>query len=140
MTIGSLLLSACLVAAPTPPAAPAPTTAPTAKGAAPKAAPAAAAPKGTPVKSQAAPKAATPADAPGPEAPKGLVVVETRRGRLEFSHKAHAKAGCAECHQGQAVPGRLGIKGVEAAHKYCVDCHKAAKKGPDKCSSCHRRE
>jgi predicted CXXCH cytochrome family protein len=134
--IASLLLSACLHAAPTPAATAAPQ---------PKAAPAAStapaaqatAPKGAPAATQAAPKAATPATA---EAPTGLVVVETKRGKLEFSHKAHAKTGCAECHQGQAAPARFGLKGSEAAHKYCVDCHKASKKGPEKCSWCHKRE
>jgi hypothetical protein len=138
--IASLLLSACLHAAPTP--APATALAAAAPAQAAPAAPAApvVAPKTAPAGSRAAPKAVTPAAAPGSEAPKGLVVVATKRGKLEFSHKAHAKAACAECHQGQAVPARFGLKGVEAAHKYCVDCHKAAKKGPDKCSSCHRRE
>lgn len=74
-----------------------------------------------------------------PEAPKGPVVIETSKGRLEFSHKAHAKTACARCHQGQATPGKIGVKGKDAAHKFCVDCHKAEKKGPQKCSWCHQR-
>jgi len=121
--IASLLLSACLLAAPTPAPAPVP---------APKAAGPTAASTATKAATTAAPKAE-------PAAPKGIVVVETKRGKLEFSHKVHARTACAQCHQGQAVPARFGVKGIEAAHKFCVDCHKAVKKGPVGCSWCHKR-
>jgi hypothetical protein len=84
-------------------------------------------------------QAAPAAQAPAPKAPEGPVVIETKRGRLEFSHKAHAKTACAQCHKDQAVPGKIGVKGKDAAHKFCVDCHKAEHKGPQKCSSCHKR-
>ncbi len=77
--------------------------------------------------------------APAAAAPKGPVVIPTTKGKLEFSHKEHAKTACADCHQGQAVPARFGLKGKEAAHKFCGDCHKASKKGPQKCTSCHKQ-
>jgi len=126
--IASLLLSACLLAAPTPAAATAP-------------APRAAGPKADSTASGSAPAAATRAEpaAPGPAAPKGIVLVETKRGKLEFSHKVHAQTACAQCHVGQAVPARIGVKGIEAAHKFCVDCHKAGQKGPVNCNWCHKR-
>ena len=129
--IASLLLTACLAAATPAAPAPAPAAKPTAKP--PATTPAAAAP------GKAAPATTAPAPAATPEAPKGLVRVETKRGTLEFSHKVHAQTACADCHRGQAVPARIGVKGVEAAHKFCVDCHKAGKKGPEKCSWCHQR-
>jgi hypothetical protein len=72
------------------------------------------------------------------KAPTGPVVIETKRGKLEFSHQAHAKTACATCHKGEGPPGRLGLKGRDAAHKYCVDCHKAEKKGPVGCNTCHQ--
>lgn len=74
-----------------------------------------------------------------PEAPKAPVVIPTTQGKLEFSHKDHAKTACATCHKGQAPPARFGLKGKEAAHKLCLDCHKAAKKGPQRCAACHKR-
>lgn len=76
---------------------------------------------------------------PAPVAPKGSVVIPTKRGKLEFSHKDHAKAACASCHVGQAAPGRFGLKGSDAAHKYCVACHKEQQKGPQACAACHKK-
>jgi hypothetical protein len=73
------------------------------------------------------------------EAPKGPVVIETKRGKLVFSHQAHGKTACAGCHKDQEVPGRLGLKGKEAAHKLCLACHRSEKKGPQGCTSCHER-
>ena len=73
------------------------------------------------------------------KAPAALLVIETKRGKLEFSHQQHAKTACADCHKGQAVPGRFGLKGKTAAHGFCVNCHKATKQGPQKCTSCHER-
>ena len=125
--IASLLLATCLLAAPTAPAAaPAPKAPPAAKPAA-----------------QSAPAAKAVAPAPSAaelaKAPKGLVVIPTKQGKLEFSHKAHAKTACAACHKGQAEPARFGLKGKAAAHQFCVDCHKAEQQGPQKCSACHQR-
>ncbi len=72
-------------------------------------------------------------------APTGPVLIATKRGKLEFSHKAHARTECARCHQAEGPPARFGLKGRDAAHKYCVDCHKTEKKGPQKCDACHKR-
>ena len=90
---------------------------------------------------KAAPRPGAPAGAPlaAPAAPKGRILIETRRGKLEFDHQLHAKMACAACHQGQGVPARIGIKGKDAAHKFCLACHRAQKKGPQKCTSCHER-
>ncbi|MCM2333439.1 MAG: cytochrome C [Anaeromyxobacteraceae bacterium] len=82
---------------------------------------------------------ASPAAPAAAAAPKESVVIPTRQGKLEFSHKEHAKAACAACHAGQATPGRFGLKGSDAAHKYCVNCHKAEKKGPQACGACHKK-
>ncbi len=43
---------------------------------------------------------------------------------------------CGECHepesQDEDVPGR-----ADAFHAQCIDCHKDAEAGPEKCASCH---
>ena len=91
-------------------------------------------PTSTPTPEAPAAKAVTASDAP-----RGRILIETKRGKLEFDHQAHSKVACAACHKGQGVPARIGIKGKDAAHKFCLACHRAQKKGPQKCTSCHDR-
>jgi predicted CXXCH cytochrome family protein len=82
-------------------------------------------------------------------------VVELSKGGkakiVKFTHKAHvgyAKNDCKKCHHtGQNVGCKschdaTGSKGggkvtKDAFHKQCVDCHKAAGKGPTACAPCH---
>ena len=86
-------------------------------------------------------------------APEKVEFAGGTKGKVAFSHKAHAdKIGkCAECHHKDAagkeakcsschLKGKGEGKKVElkeAMHKNCKDCHKAGKKGPEKCEGCH---
>lgn len=48
-------------------------------------------------------------------------------------HKGKTKDSCSvtDCHAGPA--------GMKALHKNCwIDCHRAMKKGPEKCRECHK--
>lgn len=65
------------------------------------------------------------------------VVMEAKNGNVTFSHKTHAAVDCATCHVGQATPAKLNL-GKDAAHKLCIDCHKASS-GPARCNECHKR-
>jgi len=100
---------------------------------------AAGAPAGTAPAGAGKPAAAAPAASPSVPAPRGPLLIETKRGKLEFDHQQHAKTACADCHKGQAVPARIGIKGKDAPHKFCQGCHKALQKGPQKCTACHQK-
>lgn len=86
-----------------------------------------------------APAAKAAAKGASPAAPEGPVVIETKRGKLEFSHQAHAKAACAKCHPGAKPPGKIGVKGKDAAHRFCMGCHRSEKQGPQQCTACHER-
>lgn len=67
-----------------------------------------------------------------PTAPK---VLEAKQGNVTFKHSTHASAKCDLCHKG--TPGKIGKMEKDAAHKMCQECHKAEKKGPQKCAECH---
>ncbi|MBW2568235.1 MAG: cytochrome c3 family protein [Deltaproteobacteria bacterium] len=79
-------------------------------------------------------------------------------GKVFFDHKTHtAESGysisCSDCHhnfeEGDTNPQACGeCHGLEsqdedmpsrsdAFHKQCIDCHKEAEAGPQKCASCH---
>jgi len=131
--IASLLAATLLLTAPTPASSAAATPV-----AAPPARPAASA--AAPVKPAATPGAAPAAMPAAGEAPKAPISIETKVGHLEFSHPAHGALACARCHPGPGAPGKLGMKGKEAAHKFCVACHKAEQHGPFKCTACHQQE
>ena len=86
-----------------------------------------------------------------------------KKSAVEFTHKKHSvdhKLACTECHHtykdgknvfkdGDKVQkcatchtspkknqGKM-LSLYNAFHKNCRDCHKAAKKGPQKCNECH---
>jgi uncharacterized paraquat-inducible protein A len=77
------------------------------------------------------------------------------KGKVSFDHEKHSKSvgKCAECHHKDAAgkeakcstchaKGKGEGKKVElkeAFHKNCKDCHKAGKKGPEKCEGCHKK-
>jgi hypothetical protein len=81
--------------------------------------------------------ASPPPAVPGVAAPQGTLVVATNRGKLEFAHKQHAKLGCVECHKDQPVPARFEGKDKHFPHKFCHECHKTRRQGPQLCTSCH---
>lgn len=70
------------------------------------------------------------------DAPKGPVVLEAKQGNVTFNHSKHSQK-CDQCHQG--TPGKIGKMEKDAAHKMCQECHKAEKKGPQKCAECHKK-
>ncbi len=93
----------------------------------------------------------------GPE----TIELHAKKGNVTFAHhkhQSHIKCGechhgpghsdykegmqihkCEECHhKGGDVPKKL-QKTMNAFHKNCKDCHKAGKKGPTKCSGCHKK-
>lgn len=66
------------------------------------------------------------------------VTMKAKNGDVTFNHKAHAAAGdCKSCH-GEGTPAKLTL-GKAAAHKLCIDCHKAKSAGPAKCGECHKK-
>jgi uncharacterized paraquat-inducible protein A len=83
------------------------------------------------------------------------VTFKAEKGNVTFDHKGHAAkiAKCAECHhkdeagkeqkcdkchaKGKGEGKKVELK--EALHKNCKDCHKAGKKGPEKCDGCHKK-
>lgn len=69
------------------------------------------------------------------DAPKGPVTLEAKQGNVTFNHSKHAQLKCDQCHKG--TPGKIGKMEKDAAHKMCQECHKAEKKGPQKCAECH---
>ena len=71
------------------------------------------------------------------EAPKGPVKLEAKQGTVTFEHTKHAAAKCDACHKG--APGKIGKMSKEEGHKLCLECHKAEKKGPQKCGDCHKK-
>lgn len=71
------------------------------------------------------------------DAPKGPVVLEAKQGNVTYEHSKHAQLKCDLCHKG--TPGKIGKMEKDAAHKMCQECHKAEKKGPQKCADCHKK-
>jgi predicted CXXCH cytochrome family protein len=66
------------------------------------------------------------------------VTLTAKNGNVTFNHKGHAAAGdCKVCH-GAGAPAKLTLDKA-AAHKLCIDCHKAKAKGPTKCGECHKK-
>lgn len=72
------------------------------------------------------------------EAPTKPIVLEAKQGKVTFSHTAHKGVACEKCHPpfeqkvGVSVP-------KDKAHETCQTCHKAEKKGPQKCVDCHKK-
>ncbi len=71
------------------------------------------------------------------DAPKGPVTLEAKSGNVTFNHSKHPGAKCDACHKG--APGKIGKLDKEAGHKMGQECHKAEKKGPQKCGDCHKK-
>jgi predicted CXXCH cytochrome family protein len=78
--------------------------------------------------------AASAALAVGPDS----VTMKAKNGNVTFDHKKHSAAGdCKVCH-GEGTPAKLTLDKA-AAHKLCIDCHKAKTAGPTKCGECHKK-
>ena len=71
------------------------------------------------------------------DAPKGPITLEAKQGNVTFNHSKHADKKCEQCHKGE--PGKIGKMEKDVAHKLCLECHKAEKKGPAKCNECHKK-
>ena len=66
------------------------------------------------------------------------VAMKAKNGNVTFDHKKHSAAGdCKVCH-GEGTPAKLTLDKA-AAHKLCIDCHKAKAAGPTKCGECHKK-
>lgn len=78
--------------------------------------------------------AASAALAVGPDS----VTMKAKNGDVTFDHKKHSAAGdCKVCH-GEGTPAKLTLDKA-AAHKLCIECHKAKTAGPAKCGECHKK-
>jgi len=78
--------------------------------------------------------AATAAFAGAPDS----VTMKAKNGDVTFNHKKHSAAGdCKVCH-GEGTPAKLTLDKA-AAHKLCIECHKAKTAGPVKCGECHKK-
>lgn len=76
------------------------------------------------------------ADVPGP------LTLPAKPGAVTFKHETHKALKCTQCHADEKGGDIAGIgKDVnkDAAHKVCQECHKAEKKGPQKCAECHKK-
>jgi predicted CXXCH cytochrome family protein len=73
--------------------------------------------------------------------PPATLTFETKNGKVTFAHKAHQdrlKGDCTKCHATKEG-GKIAGWSKDAAHKLCKSCHDAEKKGPTKCTECHKK-
>jgi DnaJ-class molecular chaperone len=75
------------------------------------------------------------AAATAPAEPK---VLKATQGDVTFKHDTHKAVACAKCH-GEGEPKAIGKMGKDKAHALCQACHKEGKKGPTKCTECHKK-
>lgn len=68
-----------------------------------------------------------------------MITLPAKNGDVKFTHKKHQQLlkDCKACHA--KAPGKIAGFGKDAAHKLCIDCHKAKKAGPVKCGECHKK-
>ncbi len=64
----------------------------------------------------------------------------TKMGTVTFPHKMHQEMlkDCKKCHATDAG-GKIEGFSKDWAHKTCKGCHEESKKGPTKCSECHKK-
>ncbi len=75
--------------------------------------------------------------AAGPE----TITLPAKMGNVTFAHKAHQerlKGECTKCHATKEG-GKIEGFNKEKAHALCQTCHKENKKGPTKCTECHKK-
>jgi predicted CXXCH cytochrome family protein len=71
-----------------------------------------------------------------------VITFPAKFGDVTFDHKKHQellKKDCKACHTKSI--GKMEGFGKDAAHKLCIDCHKAKSngKGPVSCKACHKK-
>jgi predicted CXXCH cytochrome family protein len=66
------------------------------------------------------------------------ITLPAKNGNVTLDHKMHAPLGCTKCHAAEAG-GKIEGLGKDWAHKTCKGCHEEMKKGPTKCSECHKK-
>jgi predicted CXXCH cytochrome family protein len=72
-----------------------------------------------------------------------VITFPSKMGAVQFNHKAHQellKKDCKACHKKKI--GKIEGFNKDAAHKLCIDCHKAKSKGkgPVSCKACHKKK
>ncbi len=74
--------------------------------------------------------------AAGPE----TLTFPTKMGAVTFPHAKHQEMlkDCKKCHATDAG-GKIEGFSKDWAHKTCKGCHEEMKKGPTKCSECHKK-
>ena len=75
-------------------------------------------------------------------APAGPITLPAKPGAVTFKHDSHKALKCTQCHadeKGGDIAGVGKDASKDAAHKLCQECHKAEKKGPQKCADCHKK-
>ncbi len=74
--------------------------------------------------------------AAGPE----TINLPAKMGNVAFPHAKHQEMlkDCKKCHATEAG-GKIEGLGKDWAHKTCKGCHEESKKGPTKCSECHKK-
>ncbi len=72
--------------------------------------------------------------AAGPE----TLTFPAKMGTVTFPHAKHQSLGCTKCHATDKG-GKIEGFGKDWAHKTCKGCHEEMKKGPTKCSECHKK-
>jgi DnaJ-class molecular chaperone len=76
------------------------------------------------------------AAATAPAEPK--ILKSEKQGDVTFKHDTHKAVACEKCH-GAGEPKAIGKMEKEKAHALCSACHKEGKKGPTKCTECHKK-
>jgi hypothetical protein len=69
------------------------------------------------------------------------ITFEAKQGKVTFQHKAHQerlKGDCTKCHATKEG-GKIEGFNKDKAHGLCKKCHETEKKGPTKCTECHKK-
>ena len=76
------------------------------------------------------------AEANGP----AVITFPAKNGTVTFPHRAHQERlkDCKTCHA-TAAGGKIEGFGKDKAHALCRACHEKEKKGPTKCTDCHKK-
>lgn len=73
--------------------------------------------------------------------PPATIVIDNKNGKVTFHHKEHQdrlKGDCLKCHATKEG-GKIEGFNKEKAHGLCKKCHETGKKGPTKCTECHKK-
>ena len=70
--------------------------------------------------------------------PPAKVELKTQSGIVTFPHPAHAKSPCKTCHADDKG-GKIAGLDRDRGHALCRGCHEKEKKGPFKCTGCHKK-